>query len=296
VSEVGGSAPDLSSVLAEAHALVERRRVAHARTVIAQGLRHFPQSSELLYLSASIDYIEDNNDSAMRAIREVLAVDPQHYGARRLCAHLHEEAKEFAKAEALWIGLLREYPENPDCYAPYAELMLRTLNIEKASRLAHEGLRHHPDHAGCLHVAALVDVIEGRGSRSARSENLQRLLREHPEHLRSSTALVVALMDRGQHRDALRVAQELLRNQPDSRHLVDLVRELKMQTHWTMMPLYPMQRWGWGGAIALSIAGIVGLRALDKSVPEPVSFTAALVWIVYVVYSWVWPSILRKLV
>ena len=288
--------PDLSSVLREAEALVERRRFAHARVVISHGLRHFPENTNLLYLAAFIEYVEDQHEAAMKTIHQVLARDPEHKGARRLCAHLHEEAKEYPQAEALWIGLLREYPEDADLYAAYAELMLKTLNLEKAGRLAKEGLRHEPENASCLYVAAIIDVIEGGGSRSAKQENLRTLLRQHPEHERTAFALVIALNDRGQHRDALRIAQELLRSQPDSQQYVALVRELKMQSHWSMMPLYPMQRWGWGGAAAVSIAGIVGVRALSNVVSEPVALTIIYTWLIYCIYSWVWPSILRKII
>ena len=90
------------------------------------------------------------------------------------------------------------------------------------------------------------------------SEHLLRLLQAHPEQVITATTLVVALSEQGRSREALRIAQELLRNQPDNPHVLALVRELKMQTHWTMLPLYPMQRWGWGGAAAVSVAGIIG--------------------------------------
>jgi tetratricopeptide (TPR) repeat protein len=296
VSEAGSGAPDLSVVLNEAHVLLERRRYTHARSVIAQGLRHFPQNTELLYLSAFVDYAEDNNDAAMQTVRQALAQDPEHVGARRLCAHLHEEAKEFAQAEALWIGLLREFPEDADSYAAYAELMLRTLNIEKATRLAEEGLRHEPEHAGCLYVAAMVDVVSGGGLRGSRNENLQRLLSAHPEQVRTSVALVIALSDQGRHRDALRVAQELLRSHPQSEQYVSLVRELKLHTHWSLLPLYPMQRWGWGGAIAVTVVGIIGVRMVNNFMPGPLGSAVVFAWLAYLIYSWVWPPLLRKLI
>ncbi|MEJ1963973.1 MAG: tetratricopeptide repeat protein [Gammaproteobacteria bacterium] len=296
MSDSDNTAPNLKMVLTEAHALVERRRYAHARTTISHGLQHFPDNSELLYLAAFIDYAQDDHESAMQTVQRVLATDPEHYGARRLAAHLHEERKQYPQAEELWIGLLREYPEDADCYGSYAELMLKTLNLDKASRLAQEGLRHHPDHPGCLYVVAMSDVITGRAKRGQQSEALLRLLRAHPEQVRTSTALVIALSDQGRQREALRISQELLRSQPDSAHFVALVRELKMQSHWTMLPLYPMQRWGWGGAAAVSVAGIIGVRALDHAIPEPYASVVVYTWLVYVIYSWVWPSILRRLI
>jgi tetratricopeptide (TPR) repeat protein len=248
----------------------------------------------LLYLAAYVDYATDDNESAMQAAQRVLATDPEHYGARKLLAYLHEAKKEYAQAEELWIGLLRQNPEDADCYGAYGELMLRTLNLEKAGRLAQEGLRHEPDHPLCLYVAALLDVISGK--RGQKSEALLRLLQAHPEQVITASTLVVALSEQGRNREALRIAQELLRNQPDNPHYLALVRELKMQTHWTMLPLYPMQRWGWGGAAVVSVAGIIGVRAMGNSVPEPYQSVIAYTWLAYVIYSWVWPSILRKMI
>lgn len=292
MNDSSADTPELASVVHEAHALLERRRFAQAKVVAARGLKHFPDNSELQYITAFAEYAEDDNDAAIKAVEQLLARDPEHYGARTLRAHLHSAKQEFAQAESLWIALLREYPEDADCYAAYADLMLRTLNLDKAARLAREGLRHSPEHHACLYVASLVDLIHGRGDAS----HLLRLLREHPEHTASSIALVAALTDRGEYRGALRLAQELLRNQPDSEHLVSLVRELKLQSHWTMLPLYPMQRWGWGGAAAVTVAGIVGLRLAGGVLPPALVASLSYTWLIYVIYSWTWPSILRKLI
>jgi tetratricopeptide (TPR) repeat protein len=294
MTESDNIAPNLSAVVGEAHALVERRRYAHARATISHGLRHFPDSAELLYLAAFVDYASDQHEAAMQTVLRVLAANPQHYGARRLCAYLHEAKKEYPQAEELWIGLLRENPEDADCFGAYAELMLKTLNLEKAGRLAKEGLRHEPDHPVCLYVGALIDVISGK--RGQESEPLLRLLQAHPEQVITATTLVVALTEQGRNREALRIAQELLRNQPDNPHFLSLVRELKMQTHWTMLPLYPMQRWGWGGAAVVSVAGIIGVRAMGNAVQEPFQSVIVYTWLTYVVYSWVWPSILRRMI
>ena len=293
MSDTDTTAPNLGAILSEAHALVERRRYAHARATISHGLRHFPDNSELLYLAAFVDYASDDRETAMQTVRQVLAANPQHYGARRLCAYLHEAKKEYALAEELWIALLREYPEDADCYGAYAELMLKTLNLDKAGRLAKEGMRHDPDQPVCLYVGALIDVISGK---RGESEHLVRLLQAHPEQVITATTLVVALSEQGRSREALRIAQQLLRNQPDNPHFLALVRELKMQTHWTMLPLYPMQRWGWGGAAVVSVAGIVGVRAMGNAVPEPFRSVVVYTWLAYVIYSWVWPSILRKMI
>jgi tetratricopeptide (TPR) repeat protein len=289
-----GTSPDYVTMLTEAQALMERRRYLQARNVISQGLRHFPDSSDFQYLGAFIEYATDEYAAATRSVEAVLARDPQHYGARVLRANLHEQAKEYPSAERLWIELLRDYPESADCYAAYAELMLRTLHLEKARLLAEEGLRHAPEHQGCLYVATLADFINSPGS--AQSENLQKMLQAHPEHVGSSIALLIALADQGKNREALRIAQELLRQQPDSAQLVQIVRALKVQTHWSLIPMYPMQRWGWGGAVAVTAAGMIGLRVAGSALPASIVTPLVFIWLGYCLYTWIWPAILRKLI
>lgn len=288
------TADEFAALVLEAEALLERRRFAQARNVVARGLARQPDHAELQYLGAFIDYAEGRLDAAMQTVTAILTREPQHYGARTLVAHLHVARREFRDAEAALIALLREHPESATLYADYADVMLSTLNLDKAVALAREGLRHAPDHAGCLQVIAVAELIEGRSGAGA--EHLGRLLHLHPDRLSALTTLVLALDDRGDSRGALRLARELLRSQPDDPHLVELVRALQLRNHWSMLPLYPMQRWGWGGAIAVTIAGMFGLRLLKGYVPPGPFLALSMLWLLYVIYSWIWPSILRRFV
>jgi predicted Zn-dependent protease len=291
MSDSGGPR-DLSAIEREAHALVERHRYAQARVTVSLGLKEFPESIELQYLAAFIDYASDRKDAAMQGIRAVLSRAPQHYGCRTLYAHLLDDAQQLSDAERVWIDLLRDYPQSAACYAGYGELMLKTLHLEKAQRLAQEGLRQSPEHDGCLYLCTMIDLIRNR--RGAQSEHLTRMLREHPEQARSAIALAIALSEQGNDRGALRIAQELLRHQPDSAYLLGLVRELKARSHWSMLPLYPMRRWGWTAAIVVTLVGITVVRVGERTLPPALYGTLASVWLAYVIYSWTWPRLLRR--
>jgi tetratricopeptide (TPR) repeat protein len=283
------------ALIFEAESLIDRRRYAQARQVLGRLLKIAPDHVQGLYLAAFIDYAEDHTDKALAATDGVLGLDPDHYGARRLRGLLLAEKNELAAAEREWIALLREYPEDAASYASYAELMLRTLEVDKARRLAAEGLRHEPEHEGCLYVLALVEIIlDGGKAAHGDASSLQRLLAQYPARQQTSLALVVALSDRGNNRAALRVAQELLRAQPDSKQFVQLVRDLRVATHWSLLPLYPMQRWGWAGSF-MTWGGFVLILMFAKQLPPAWSLGLSLTWLSYVIYSWVWPRILPKL-
>jgi tetratricopeptide (TPR) repeat protein len=295
MTTTGERGPDLQSLLQQAHALIDRRRFQQARQILAGAAQTHPDNTRLLYLAAFIDYSEEKWADAEKTVSAVLVQEPEHYGARTLRAELHQSQKQYAQAETVWIELLRDYPENANCYGSYAELMMRTLHIDKAQRLMQEGLRLEPNHEKCLYVAALIQMIRGP-SRVEDSEHLQLLIKEHPEKVQSLVALIIALDQAGQSRSALRVAQQLLAMRPDSPQFLNLVKALKLKVHWSLLPLYPMQRWGWGGAAAVTVVGLAGVRLAQNSLAGTTASIVAFAWLGYVVYSWVWPHILRKLI
>jgi hypothetical protein len=107
-------------------------------------------------------------------------------------------------------------------------------------------------------------------------------------------ALVVALVDGGRIDEAHRIAQQAMRADPANEHLVSMVRELRIQNHWSLKPLWPLRKWGWGASAALWIGSIVVLRGLRNTAPElygPVALTL----LAYVIYSWVWPPLIRRI-
>ena len=275
----------------QAFYFLERRRLEDARRVIGEGLRLFPQDADLLFHSAQVEWLADHNPQAEATTRQVLLISPHHAPARRLLASILIERNEFADAELLLISLLRDYPEEADLYGRYSRLMLRTLHLDKAEQLAREGLRYDPEDGECLLAAALCETARS-GARP--NEGLAKLLQTHPESLSSVHALVVALVNAGRINEAHRIARSALRGDPANENLVSLVRELRIQNHWSMKPLWPLQKWGWGASAVMWIGGIVVIRFLSKAAPEiatPVAFT----WLAYCAYSWVWPPLVRRI-
>lgn len=282
-------APD--DVVRQVDALLQRRRTDLARSLIAPALASHPDHTALLLQSAWIDYLDDRHDEATRLVRQVLLVEPTSESARLLYFELLIEEEKNVDAERVIIELLREFPEDASYYGRYANLMLRTLNLTKALQLAREGLKYDPDNVECLAAQATCECIDDP---NAASHGLQQLLVRHPQLIRTLIMVVVALDQRGDVRGAKQVAQELVRAQPDNVHLVDLARQLNVKGHWSMLPLWPVQKWGWGASFAIWIFAIVGIRALDKVSPTA-SGVFAVMMLIYVVYSWVWPPLLRRI-
>jgi len=277
--------------VAQASELLDRRRVFQARQLLRTALEAHPDHPDLLFEAARADAIEDKNASARATLGEVLRHEPQHFNARVLLVALLTDDGELVEAERVVLSLLHEYPQSPYLYAAYARVMLRALNIPKARALANEALRLAPDDEHALRARALCDVIElPRGTDSAA---LGRLIAHNPEDQHTLALMVAALSHDGRHREALRGAKALLRADPNNRDWLANVRILSMQTHWSMLPLAPLQRFGWGGAIGLWIGSILLVQVLSRTVP---SIAVQASWIIfgYCIYSWVWPPLLRR--
>jgi predicted Zn-dependent protease len=284
--------PTSAAVYAEqAFYFIERRRLADAKRLLAQALTQYPQDPDLLYQSAQAEWLGDENETAEKTVRQVLVTDPEHAPARQLLVSMLVEREEYADAELLLIELLREYPESAELYGRYSRLMLRTLHLEKAEQLALEGLRYDPEDDECLMAAALCETARSGARPNA---GLQKLLAAHPESMSSVHALVVALVDSGRIAEAHHIAQGAMRADPANEHLVTLVRELRIQNHWSMMPLWPLQKWGWGASVAMWVGGIIVIRGLSKTAPE-LAAPVAFIWLGYCIYSWVWPPLIRRI-
>src|SRR5690606_5749174 len=107
--------------------------------------------------------------------------------------------------------------------------------------------------------------------------------------------VIVALQERGDLREARRLSSELVRLQPDNAGIAEIARHLKIATHWSMLPLWSMQRFGWGGSVGIWLAAVVGIRAAANANPAVGGGLAAL-FLVYVIYSWTWPSLIKRLI
>ena len=275
----------------QAFYFIERRRLDDARRILKDGLTQFPQDPDLLFHSAQIEWLDDENEAAEKTAHQILSLAPEHAPTRQLLSNLLMEREQFADAELLLIDLLREYPESADLYGRYSRLMLRTLHLDKAEQLAREGLRYDPDDLECLLAMALCETARG-GSQT--NQGLQKLIQGHPESMSAVHALVVALVEGGRMREAHAIAQQAMRADPANEHLVNMVRELRIQNHWSMKPLWPLQKWGWAGSAVLWVFALVMLRVLRTSAPEWYG-PFAIAWLGLVVYSWVWPSLIRRI-
>ncbi|MFC0252741.1 tetratricopeptide repeat protein [Massilia consociata] len=283
--------PSAHDYLVRIDGLIERRRLAQASTLLAEALANFPDDSDLLYSAALIDYQHDDYQGALETLQGLLGRTPRHRAGRYLLALVHEAREEWPQAEAALLDLLHDYPETAMLYARYAMLMYRTQQIDKAKELAREALRLDPEDEAALAATMIGDLIDGKKGNERNS--LAALMLKHPEDMLTARLLIVHLIQRGRYWSAKRIAVELLKAQPDSREALELVVEIEALCHWSVVPLWPLNRWGIAATIGLWLGWMGTYKLLRTYAPE-ISGTATLVILGYCIYSWVYPPLLKR--
>jgi hypothetical protein len=152
-------------------------------------------------------------------------------------------------------------------------------------------MKYDPDELNCMYVRLLCDFIDKR--KNSETHSLQQLLARYPDAMQTMVSLVLVLVKRGRFRAALQVSQELLRAEPHNKDVLDIVLDLKAAAHWTMLPLWPLQRWGYVASFIIWLGGIVVFSIVVRY-DEEAGGSLILALIVYVIYSWVWPPIVRR--
>lgn len=272
--------------------LIEVGRVDQARRLGGRALEIEPNDADTLCLLGALEIEVDDFAEAKRRAQEALARVPDHAGARSLLFAALRGERSHAEAETVILGLIRDNPRDADHLADYAALLLDVYQLDKARALVAEALRCSPDHPLAQVLDAVLHVIAGDdGSASAR---LGRMVVADPDAAHVATTAMLVLSNRHKYREALEIARELLRANPSDREIVDTVIELRVASHWSMVPLWPIQRGGWVGSAAMWAVAVFGVAALRPVVGDVVALTLMSSYLALVVYSWTGPPLLRR--
>ncbi len=273
--------------------LAARSRYAQMRPILSRLLQQQPDNEYLLYYSAVCDWVADKDDEALATVSRLVETYPDSYDGRLLLFRILDSMGRYGEAEPIIIDLLREYPEDAHLYGRYSLLMLENMQVEKAGKLAERSLQLDPDSQMGLTASVLREIVTDPSD--AASVRLQELVRRYPDSISTAMMVVSVLAAQNRNKEALRISQEILRERPDDESNVETVIALKTASHWSMLPLRPFQKWGWGASVGLWFLMIVAIRAVDGTEFEAAFAPVIWIFLGFVVYSWVWPPILKRL-
>ena len=283
--------PDIEQDLQTLQELAARNRTAQMRAILQRIMPQHPDHHDVLYHSAQVDWLEDKDEEALATISQLVERYPESYWGRMLLFRILDGLNRRGEAEAVVLELLHEYPEDALLYGRYSILMLESLQIDKAGQLAARAIAIDPDNETALTASVLHELLVSPGEPAR--QRLAELVSRYPEAVSTALMVVSVLSEQNQNKEALRIAQEVLRQSPGSQGVVDLVISLKTVNHWSLAPLRPLQRWGWGASIAIWFVMVMLVRGAKGTPLEPFILPISVVFIAFVVYSWVWPPILK---
>jgi predicted Zn-dependent protease len=286
--------PDLAQDLQMLQELSARNRTAQMRAILQRVMPQQPDHHDVLYYSAQVDWLEDKDEDALATISRLVERYPESYWGRMLLFRVLDGLNRRGEAETIVLEMLREFPEDALLYGRYSILMLESMQVDKAGELAARAIAIDPDEETALTASVLHQLLTDPGEPA--TQRLAELVSRYPEAVSTALMVVAVLSEQGQNKEALRISQEVLRQSPDSQGVVDLVVSLKTASHWSMVPLKPLQRWGWGASIAVWFVMVVLLRNVEGTPFEPFALPILVVFLAFVVYSWVWPPILKRLI
>jgi predicted Zn-dependent protease len=275
----------------EAHEWMQRGNWRRAESAVQRGLQLEPESVELLYARSRLAFLRDEFE-AREHVLELLRLQPEHAGARLLLARIEADKGRAAEAERLLLALLRESPQDSELLCHYALLLLRAGQPGKARQLAVEAVRHEPEDLFVLSTLALLDLAEGRPSTDCAA--LEKMLDLYPESESSLRMLAFSLVEKHQLAAAKQAVEILVRRSPHDASVIRLAAMIAYLSHWSLLPMYPMLRWGWAGSFIL-YGGFMLLAFVLKPHLDPgLHLSLSLLWLSYAIYSWVYPPLLRK--
>lgn len=253
----GDLAVTRDAFLIRSAALYEMERYAEACAAAQTGLGQLGPDPALLGVFGSALRALGRYEEAERALLDGLAVDPTD--VRLLCL--------------------------------YARLCLDVGQVDKAERLVELAASHDPREEMVIRLRGLVAYARGR-DREALAHGREALAAD-PDDIDNRALFGLFAAGRGDVDGAHRSFRVAAASDPGNAELVEVAREARVAAHPLLVPLRPLSRFGpmqvWIAAVAL----MFGLRALGQDV---LGLAVALVWLVYCVYSWVAPPLVRRLV
>ena len=272
--------------------LIDIKRFPQARSEVEKRLQSEPNNTQLLFYSAQIHWMNDENIEGIEVAEVGLSYAPNDEGLRYLLFELLKDESRYQEAELIIIELIKSNPRDDDYLRGYSELMLFTFHLKKAKALILEALRISPDDVSNIHIATLIDIVDGNLEHS--EQKIQKLIADDPDNQHILFLLLVQLIEKKKTKEALILAQELLRSDPQNNYLIDIIVDLRSTTHWSAIPLWPINRFGWIASIGLWFIFVILLKAESH---YNISWLSYITWIYlgWCIYTWLHNPIYKRI-
>jgi tetratricopeptide (TPR) repeat protein len=198
---------------------------------------------------------------------------------------------EYAPAERALLDGLAIEPQSPWLLCQYAEICCAVGQTDKAERLVARAAELAPEAPAVF--ASRFQLAYARGDDRTAQRVAREFLGRWPEHPAALALHGSIASERGQVAAAHRSFGQAVAQDPGDAAFADAAWESRVYAHPLLLPLRPLFRLGvlrtW--LIAVGTIGVLNVAGLDT-----VAALVGLTWLLYCVYSWIAPSLVRRLV
>lgn len=280
-----------ANALTEARYYISIRRFPQARRILQDLLAQEPQNPELLHLLAVCAYSLDQYEEANHLCQQLrAAADPADPRAEALLGRIALEQEEYPEAELHLLAALRLDPQDGSTMALYAHLLLMAGHEKKARQVLEEALRLDPDDETVLQVR--YRFHQAKGQLQGELEALERYMIHGSNEVNKLLTAARTAIFRRRYREARELVREAFLLDPTDQALLTILRQMVTESHPLMAPLRWVDRIGGPGVIWIGAMVIAfGSRALGWTALGGAFVT---LYLLYVIYSWVVPPLLRR--
>ena len=248
-------------------------------------------SAQYWRIRGSALYDQKAYQEASAALAKGLELEPDDVYLLHVASSTFQMLGNLASAEKAVLQALDISPNNADLLSKYAELVAGAGQFDKAARLLDEASDVDPEDENVVRARFVVATMKGDDNEARRLG--EEWLAKDPDSPDVLSATGMTLIGQGNVR---RGYDRLRRAASFGPHVIEGSESIfeygKYASHWLLIPLWPINRFGpvivWISAMAI----LIGIRSLGFT---SISGILSFVWIGYAIYTWVAPPLVRRL-
>jgi tetratricopeptide (TPR) repeat protein len=275
--------------LAAAERYIEIGRPRQALEALAGLDAETASSPRARTLRAFALYGEEDFARAADAARDGLAEDPDSVQLLYVLSLSLEQVGDLGGAESAVLAALRLLPEDVELLCQYAAILMRAGQLDKATRLVDVASGIDPESPDVFEARLTLAYLRADDREVKRLT--EALLAMDPESARGHRMLGVLAFNQGRAVEAAERFAHTVRADPTDERFAADAREARALRSPLWWPNRFIQRYGVAQTWIAYIVIAFGLRAAGL-----VSVAAIIggVWLLFCIYTWVAPPILRR--
>jgi Tfp pilus assembly protein PilF len=264
-------------------------RYEAAAPIIEKVIRQNPEDSTALFQMAVVEMSRNHFSEARETCREALRFGYDEITAYHFIGSTYQHEGKLTEAEEAFLTALEKDPLNGELIASYGRLMLQAGHDQKALALLEQAREIEPYSERVNQF--LLDFYFAKSDLKMQQEYISNVLETSADEVQNLTNMAMFHVLKGEVKEARECYRQAFLLNPEDENILTLLQYYDSLIH----PLFAPQRFmeKVGGPAVVWIAFMVisfALKSLDLYIPL---FIFAVIYILYVIYTWITPLIYK---